>query len=306
MAKQAIPELDPARFVREFLEGAVVPERLHQPARTTNRFALMRIEEYRQHIRFPIPVARTTVYDFFLITGGSLLGTDGLRTYHVGKNSLLLRAAGTIVGVDECAPDTTGYYGLFDADYVLFNLKNQNSVRELPFFGPDARPVLSLADPDAEELSRQLAAIASQLAREQANQQLHLSTLLYAFLLNVARLYGEPDPVATPSSAVALTTRFQNLLKVHALSQRAVHDYADRLAVTPNHLNRCVKDVTGRPASRWITDALLLEAKVLLRQTNLSIAEIAVQLSMDDVSYFARLFKKHTGQSPSAYRDQAA
>ncbi|GAB2568733.1 helix-turn-helix domain-containing protein [Spirosoma areae] len=315
MPKKSIPIIDPARFVREFIRPEAVPEPTYPAAEgqagpglagLPNFFAIWRLEAYVQHIRFPIPVARNFHYDFFLITKGSVLCTDGLQTYRADATSLILRAAGAITGVDECAPDTEGFYGLFDADYALYNLKNQNSLDNLPFFGPDAVPVISLPAESAEDVRRQLTKIEAAQLSSQADKQAYISALLYSFLLDAARLYGEPDSLTSLSvSAAGLTMRFKNLLKQHRLTKRTVRDYADLLSVTPNHLNRCVKEVTGKPVSSWITDALLLEAKVLLRQTDLPVADIAFQLRIDDVSYFARLFKKQTGLSPTEYRANA-
>ncbi len=271
-----------------------------------NFFAVWHLEDYVQRIRFPIPIARNFHYDFFLITKGHLLLTDGLQTYRAEMNSLILRAAGTITGADECSPETEGFYGLFDAEYTLYNLKNQNSLNELPFFGPDARPVISLSAEERIDFQRQLTKIEAAHLSRQPDQQAYISSLLYSFLLDAARIYGQPTETGRPSSSAStLTTQFKNLLKQHILSKRAVRDYADLLNVTPNHLTRCVKDATGKTVSDWITDALMLEAKVLLRQTDLSIAEIAFHLSIDDVSYFARLFRKQTGSSPTDYRAQA-
>jgi AraC-like DNA-binding protein len=308
MAKKLIPVLDPNRFVREFIQPPAIANTVYPvvggQSGMHNFFAITRIEDYVQHIRFPIPVSRNFHYDFFLITKGHLLLTDGLQTYRVSENTVVLRAAGSITGAEECSSDARGFYGLFDAEYVLYNLKNQNSLNELPFFGPDALPAVHLSAETTEDFRRQLTKIEAAHLSHQPGEQGYISSLLYSFLLDAALAHGKPMTTASPSlSAGDLTTRFKNLLRQYILTKRAVHDYADLLNVTPNHLNRSIKDATGKTVSNWITDALMLEAKVLLRQTNLSIAEIAFELGIDDVSYFARLFKKHSGQPPSTYRE---
>ena len=315
MAKKFIPVIGPSRFVEEFIapSASVLLDEFHRTIGgelpSGNFFAIMRIDDYVQHIQFPITVSRNFHYDFFLLTNGQLVLTDGLQSYAATASSLIFRAAGSISGVDECSSDAEGFYGMFDAEYVLYNLKNQNSLNELPFFGPDALPVITLSADESLDFQRQLTKLDVEQRNRRPATQAFISALLYGFLLDAARVHGdrvhgEPALTGTTfSSTTGLTTRFRNLLKQYILSKRTVRDYADLLSVTPNHLNRSVKDTTGKTASNWIADALMLEAKVLLRQTDLTIAEIAFQLSIDDVSYFARLFKKQTGQSPSAYRD---
>ena len=73
-------------------------------------------------------------------------------------------------------------------------------------------------------------------------------------------------------------------------------------AVTPNHLNKCVKTVTGQSAHDLLSEMILLEAKVMLKQTNLSISEIAFQVGRNEISDFVRFFKSKTGISPGEYR----
>jgi AraC-like DNA-binding protein len=76
------------------------------------------------------------------------------------------------------------------------------------------------------------------------------------------------------------------------------------LHVTTNHLNETVKGTLGQPAGMIIRERLLLEAKRLLRYSDSPVAEIATHLNFEDPSYFSRFFKKHTGFSPSEFREQ--
>ena len=83
-----------------------------------------------------------------------------------------------------------------------------------------------------------------------------------------------------------------------------VTTYADVLCITPNYLNRMVRAHTGHSAMDWIEISRLNLAKLLLRQNNLQIAEIAAATGIDDQSYFTRFFKKSEGCTPTQYRDR--
>ena len=87
-------------------------------------------------------------------------------------------------------------------------------------------------------------------------------------------------------------------------SKFSVVFYADKLQITPNHLNKVVKGVTGKSPSVWIEEAVIQEAKRLLRTTALPLGEIASMVGILDQSYFARRFKKHEGVSPRDYRNK--
>lgn len=88
--------------------------------------------------------------------------------------------------------------------------------------------------------------------------------------------------------------------KEHAML--SVSDYARILQVTPNYLNKTVKAHTRRTAIDWIEIARLNVAKKLLKDNEVSIAEVARLAGLEDQSYFSRFFKKRTGLTPSEYR----
>ena len=81
-----------------------------------------------------------------------------------------------------------------------------------------------------------------------------------------------------------------------------MNDYAAKLNISPNHLNKVVKGTTGKSTSNWIEEAIMLKAKMLLKCTGLHLSEIAAKVGIMDQSYFARKFKQHEGITPSEYR----
>ncbi|MBO4536057.1 MAG: AraC family transcriptional regulator [Bacteroidales bacterium] len=82
-----------------------------------------------------------------------------------------------------------------------------------------------------------------------------------------------------------------------------VSDYAGELCITPNYLNRLIRNQTGHSAMDWIEISRLNLAKSLLKQGDLQIAEIATAVGIDDQSYFTRFFKKNQGLTPSQFRE---
>jgi len=95
---------------------------------------------------------------------------------------------------------------------------------------------------------------------------------------------------------------FQNSLKASAPFSKGVADYAHELSITPVHLNRVCQSVAGKTASWLMQEHAVREAQKLLRYTVLSVSEVAYQLNFSAPTYFARLFKKHIGKTPEAYR----
>lgn len=78
--------------------------------------------------------------------------------------------------------------------------------------------------------------------------------------------------------------------------------YADTIGISENYLSRLIKQSTGRSVGAWIDIVRIQRAKRILSSTGLSIIDVAASVGVDDQSYFARLFRKETGMTPSAYR----
>lgn len=108
---------------------------------------------------------------------------------------------------------------------------------------------------------------------------------------------------ASPDSGARLSDRFIKLVKDKFKTERFLEYYAEELGVTPKHLSRTVKAQTGYSAASWIERFLILEAKILLKSTNLTIQQISDNLNFPTQSFFGKYFKKNVGVSPKLYRN---
>ncbi len=85
---------------------------------------------------------------------------------------------------------------------------------------------------------------------------------------------------------------------------RRVAFYAEALSLTPRYLTTVVKLVSGKSAARWIEDYIILEAQILLRNSDMTVKEIAYELNFNDQSLFSKYFGRVAGISPERYRKQ--
>ncbi|MDE6409563.1 MAG: helix-turn-helix domain-containing protein [Muribaculaceae bacterium] len=100
-----------------------------------------------------------------------------------------------------------------------------------------------------------------------------------------------------------MANKFLSLVQEHYKKERFLEFYASRLEITPKHLSRTIKSQTGFTAVEWIERFVILEAKVLLKSTNLNIQQIADELNFPSQSFFGKYFKKYTGMSPKEFRN---
>lgn len=102
-----------------------------------------------------------------------------------------------------------------------------------------------------------------------------------------------------------LLWRFLALLPEHVKTERSLQFYANRLYVTPKYLTQTVKKLSGKTAGKYIDDLVIVEAKTLLRDPSLTIAQVADRLDFSDQFFFSKFFKRYTGVTPSGYRRTA-
>lgn len=96
--------------------------------------------------------------------------------------------------------------------------------------------------------------------------------------------------------------KFLGLISKHIKTERSLLFYASRLYVTPKYLTQTVKKLTGKTAGKYIDDLVIVEAKNLLRDPSLTIAQVADLLYFSDQFFFSKFFKRYTGLTPSDYR----
>lgn len=96
--------------------------------------------------------------------------------------------------------------------------------------------------------------------------------------------------------------KFINLVHTYCTTQRDVVFYADQLCISTRYLSAITKQVAENSAKEIIDENLILELKMALQSTGMSLKEIADKYRFPDQSFFGRYFKKHTGMSPKEYR----
>lgn len=96
--------------------------------------------------------------------------------------------------------------------------------------------------------------------------------------------------------------QFTELLGEHYKHERSVGFYARQLCITPKYLTTLIKRISGKSVSEWIDNYVILEAKTLLKYSNMNVQEIAYYLNFPNQSFFGSYFKRNAGMSPSQYK----
>lgn len=187
------------------------------------------------------------------------------------------------------------------------------SLRDYPVFQQNQNKVFLLDEKSLEDIET----IYSKMFKEIDSDYAYKYDVLrnHAFELIHYALKMEPALIQEDKKedrSTQITTLFHELLErqfpIESLYQRfelrAPTDFATNLNIHTNHLNKVLKEVTGKTTSELIAKRILQEAKILLKHTTWSIADIAFSLGFDESPHFINFFKKQLNTTPKKYRDQ--
>lgn len=239
-----------------------------------------------------------------LCRSGSAEATVNLRRGRLEPNAILLMLPGSILMLTDISSDFRVTYCVYSRDIFA-----EASFRMEPAFfrflseNPICYP---RGDEGGAKIWFDIAAYTYR-DRENVFRNTIIKNRVQNILLEIydkLQRFAERDRPAprTTSRQTELFHRFLALVHDHCSEQRDVAYYADKLCISTRYLSTIVQNVSHSSAKELIDKSVILEIKMMLQSTDLSVQEIAYRLHFPDQSYLGRYFKKHTGVSPTGYR----
>ena len=249
---------------------------------------------------FTEPVKLTASISIF-VRKGRFRFSNNLLVYDEEGPSIVNIRNGETLQLLSISPDFSASFivmSKFFVDDIFLHINDMQNLSAM-----SRHPVAKIPDdilPKFESLYDSLRIVSSDTENPQILKALQHSII--AFYYRYAyRCYELLDSVA--DTGARLSDRFIKLVKDKFKTERFLEYYADELGVTPKHLSRTVKAQTGYSAASWIERFLILEAKILLKSTNLTVQQISDNLNFPTQSFFGKYFKKNVGVSPKLYRN---
>ena len=259
-----------------------------------------------------IPVHRLDFYMVFIVTKGEGLHSFGLQKHYIKETMLCFIGPAMISSWQSETDAQQGFFCSCSEDFFTLGRENKYFLHELPFFQVDGTAVLELS----EEQAQYYLSLFGMMKSEYENSGNYSDNILRSqlqLLLNKAYsqyLTGNEQAPGVNRAALRLLKSitavyekdFKTLNNGKTVQLKKVADYALELGVSQNHLNDTLKAITGRSAGQLIRNQLIKLATMCLINSTKTISEIAYALGFEDPSYFARYYKKQTGQVPSGLR----
>jgi AraC family transcriptional activator of pobA len=255
-----------------------------------------------------MPYNRRAYYKISLINGHNRAEYAD-KVIDIKKNALLFASPKVPYNYIQQDEKQSGSFCIFTREFLI-SARGGIVPDELPIFKPGGYPVFELNNKQVKEL----AALYEKMFQELASDYPYKYDLLRNYVIELIH-YGQklqPDVAlyASHNASTRVAGLFVELLErqfpvtspQQQLELRTAKDYADRLAIHVNHLNKVLKENSGKTTTEVISSRIAQEARILLKQTDWNVSEIAFALGFEEVAHFSNFFKKQAGSSPLAFR----
>lgn len=210
-----------------------------------------------------------------------------LSQLRIEKGDIILLAPETIVELKSQSPDFTLIGAI---------------VEEIPI---DGNIIIHASEEDWQETLRMARLLWDIATRPPFRKEVirNLSAAIVSDIQFIHSRNAEQQPSRHLSRKEEIFSKFRKLVNDNCCSQRNIGFYADRLALTPHYLSTLVAKVSGQTVMQWINRATLVQAKVLLKNKEILVYEVADRLNFPSQSAFGLFFKRETGLTPREYQN---
>jgi len=270
-------------------------------------FNVFQIEEDARATRI---YSRKDFYKICLTTGRSIIHYAD-RSFEAEGTVLFFGNPHIPYSWETVSTTYVGYTCLFSEDF-LQPINRSESLLQSPFFRIGGTPILKITAVQQEFLN----GIFRKMMEEQQSDYPFRDDLIRNYIQLIVheamKLQPSENYSQDKNAAARITRVFIELLERQfpvespdrPLQLRTAQDYANSLSVHVNHLNRSLKEITGKSTSTLINERIVSEAKAVLLHTDWNIADVAYSLGFDYPTYFNNFFKKMTGTNPKSLRMQ--
>ncbi len=255
-----------------------------------------------------MPYDRRAYYKISLIRGKNRVEYAD-KVIEIERNAILFATPKIPYNYVPLDKEQSGHFCVFTNEFLTKN-KAGLDIDELPIFKTDGYPVFQLSDDEAEEIDT----IFNKIHKEINSEYIYKYDLIRNFVAEIIHYGQKLQPISAlyskHNSSARVSSLFLELLErqfpIESIHQKielkTAKDFADRLSIHVNHLNKVLKENTGKTTTNLITTRLTTEAKILLKQTDWNISEIAYSLGFEEIAHFSNFFKKQTALTPLAFR----
>ncbi|MBR5820588.1 MAG: AraC family transcriptional regulator [Alistipes sp.] len=238
-----------------------------------------------------------------IMLSGEAVVQINTKSYTIKPNTIIFFNPEAVIRTERASSAAAGYFLAYSKSFI--NRIQVGLSTSLPVIMHYRKsPILKVSEEDVHEVLAVFRLMKLLLRSDKTLYRNEIIESLFkaAFYIISEVSNREKDQLPKQGRCEVIFDDFMNLLEQHCRTERNVSFYAEQLNITPKYFSSAIKQVSGKTAARWIDDAVIMEAKTMLKFSGLSIQEIAYRLNFSTQSFFGKYFKQHTGVSPSRYK----
>lgn len=282
----------------------LLPENIYKG---TGHFNVFKLEPYVGKKAKAVPYKQRDYFKITLLIGESKIEYAD-KVIELKKQALVFSNPHIPYRWEHTDDIRSGYFCIFDQAFFY----QYASLASYSVFQPEGNHVFDLTDQQVDLLGK----VYQRMFDEINSDYVHKYDMLRTVVSEILHFAMKMEPVMaldkqSVNGSQRIAALFLDLLErqfpiddvQQSIHFRTASDFAEQLNVHVNHLNRALKETISKTTSQVIAERLLQEAKVLLKQTQWAVTEIAYSLGFNEVTYFNNFFKKHTKLSPVKFRN---
>jgi AraC family transcriptional activator of pobA len=287
--------------------SSLLPKGIQKEIGHFNVFNIQELFE-KMKLKPVMPYDRRAYFKISLIRGKNRVEYAD-RVIEIEEHALLFATPKIPYNYVPLDTQQSGDFCVFTTEFLTKD-KSGIDLDKLPIFQTDGYPVFQLTGEETIAIDL----IFKKIHQEINSDYVYKYDLIRNYVAELIHFGQKLQPVTAlyskHNSATRVSSLFAELLERQfpiesprqRLELKSAKDFATRLAVHVNHLNKVLKENTGKTTTEIISDRLIHEAKILLKQTDWNISEIAYSLGFEELAHFSNFFKKQTKLTPVAFR----
>lgn len=277
------------------------------PPNGAGDFNVFRLTDSRNGGDMVAPYARHDFYKIMLIRGKHRCHYAD-KSIEVDGSTLIFFNPAVPYRFERLDVQSTGFFCIFKEPFYTGSLRK--GIRDLPMFTLGGRPAYHLNEQQEQEVVALFGKMQNEINSDYRFKydliRNHVTELIH-FAMKMEpneQLYHHPDTNARITSIFTdlLERQFPIESPEQSIKMRQASDFAEKLALHVNHLNRAVRLTTGKTTTAHIAERVAAEATALLKHTNWNVSEISYSLGFAQPSHFSYFFKKQTKVTPTSVR----
>lgn len=268
-------------------------------------FNVFKLDDFTGAFAKPIPYSRKDYFKISLIIGKNLVHYAD-KTIEMNQPAMLFANPQIPYNWEPLEEEQSGFFCIFTE--AFFN--HFGNIKEYPVFKPGGNPIYFLTDEDLNGIKNIYLKMFEEIDSDYVYKYDVLRNLVFELIHTALRMQPATTLYSNQNASARISSLFMELLErqfpiesqLQRINLRSANDFANQLAVHVNHLNRALKETTGKTTSQLIGERITQEARALLKHTDWNISEIGYTLGFEELPHFINFFKKNTQLSPKSFR----